>query len=226
MKNKNCLVIVPIFNEKENIRKVLEDLQNYFENIIVINDGSDDSSYEHIKSQDIYYLKHIINLGQGASIDSGLRYFLSNKKFDYAITFDGDGQNQAIDADRMIKYAKQMNLSAVLGTRFKQKYNTKTIPFIKRCTLYLAVLYERLIFNIKLTDAHNGLRVLKKDLVKNVILPLKNFDMSHATEISYKICKSEFKYGEYPVNVEYKNKRSQSPINAINIAIKNMFKPL
>ena len=126
----------------------------------------------------------------------------------------------------MIKYAKQMNLSAVLGTRFKQKYNTKTIPFIKRCTLYLAVLYERLIFNIKLTDAHNGLRVLKKDLVKNVILPLKNFDMSHATEISYKICKFIFKYGEYPVNVEYKNKRSQSPINAINIAIKNMFKPL
>ena len=75
-----------------------------------------------------------------------------------------------------------------------------------------------------MSDAHNGLRVLKRDLVKENIYPLINFDMNHATEISYKICKSNFRFQEFPVLVEYKNKRSQSPINAINLAVKNFFK--
>ena len=90
----------------------------------------------------------------------------------------------------------------------------------------MAKLYEKMFFRIHLTDAHNGLRVLNRDVVENFIMPIQNNDMSHATEISYKIFKSKCRVEEFPVKVEYKNKRSQDPINAINIAFASLYRRL
>ena len=226
MINSDCLVIVPAYNEAQNLAKVIEELKLFFKNILVIDDGSNDASLDIIKKLDIYYITHFVNLGQGAALDTGFNFFVNESIFNYVITFDGDGQNRAIDAKNMIDFAKKKKLSAVLGTRFKNKENSKEIPFNKKMILYLGTLYEKIFFNINLSDAHNGLRVLDKKLVKNHILPIKNFDMNHATEISYKIFKSKCNLAEYPVRVNYYNKSSQNPINAINIALKNFFKPL
>ena len=149
---------------------------------------------------------------------------LSQKKFKYVITFDGDGQNRASDAKKMLDVLKKKKISVVLGSRFIKKNKSSEIPFVKKFILRLAKLYEKLFFHIHLTDAHNGLRVFKRDVVENFIMPIQNNDMSHATEISYKIFKSKCRLEEFPVKVEYKNKRSQDPINAINIAFANFYR--
>jgi len=226
MLNSDCLVIVPAYNEAQNLRKVIEELRIFFKNILVIDDGSDDGTLDIIKKLDINYITHFVNLGQGAALESGFNFFVKESLCDYVITFDGDGQNRAIDAKNMIEFAKKKKYSAVLGTRFRNKDDYRQIPLKKRIVLYLARAYEKIFFQINLSDAHNGLRVLDKKLVKNYIIPIKNFDMNHATEISYKIFKSKCNLAEYPVRVDYHNKRSQNPINAINIALKNFFKPL
>ena len=226
MNNSDCLVIVPIFNESENIANVISDLKQYFQNILVVDDGSNDKCSEIIKDLDVNCIRHAINLGQGAAIETGMRVLLQDKLFKYGLTYDGDGQNRAIDAYQMLNLAKDKNLHVVLGTRFTKKENIEDIPFFKRVALRLARQYERLFYFIELSDAHNGLRVINRDIIEKVILPIKNHDMSHATEISYKICKAKCTLQEYPVNVLYKNKRSQSPINAINIAISNIFNPI
>ena len=54
-------------------------------------------------------------------------------------------------------------------------------------------------------------------------MPLQNYDMSHATEISYKLSHSNFNIKEYPVTIKYSNKRSQTVLNAINLIFKNIF---
>ena len=226
MLNSDCLVIVPAYNEAQNLGKVIEELRVFFDNILVIDDGSDDGTLDIIKKLDINYITHFVNLGQGAALESGFNFFVKESFCNYVITFDGDGQNRAIDAKNMIDFAKKEKLSAVLGTRFRNKKYYDEIPLKKKIILYLARAYEKLFFQINLSDAHNGLRVLDKKLVKNHIIPVKNFDMNHATEISYKIFKSKCNLAEYPVRVDYHNKRSQNPINAINIALKNFFKPL
>ena len=204
------------------------DNEKYSYNIILNINTLDDSFYQNVLSEfpKIKIIRTHSNGKPGKGHNSSLEIFRNDKNYDYLITFDGDGQNQASDANQMIKLAKKNNLSAVLGTRFKNKIYLKEIPFSKKIILNLAKIYEKLFFKITFTDAHNGLRVLKRDLVANYIRPIKNFDMSHATEISYKICKSKCKYREYSVKVKYKNKRSQHPINAINIAIRNIIKPL
>ena len=226
MSTKDTLIIVPAFNEQTNLKNVINDLKSFFDNVLIIDDGSDPPSYEVVKKLGVYYSQHEINLGQGADIDTGLTFFLKNSKYKYVITFDGDGQNRAKDAKDMLKFAKKYKLNAVLGSRFKNKNDYLQIPLSKRLILSLAKIYEKIFFKVFLTDAHNGLRVMSRYIVENYILPIKNSDMGHATEISYKICKSNCDFSEYPVRVKYKNKRSQNPINAINIIFKDIFYPL
>ena len=221
----DVLVIVPVFNESKNIKEVVNELTSYFKNIIFVDDGSFDNSHNLILNLGLKSIKHLFNLGQGAALESGFKYFLQNTNYRYAITFDGDGQNRVSDAFKMLKLAKKEKLDAVIGSRFLNKEYVKEIPFLKKFVLKLARLYEKLFYSIYLTDAHNGLRVLKRDLIRDFLLPIKNHDMAHATEISYKICKSKCLYKEFPVVVKYNNKRTQNALNSINIIIKNIFNP-
>lgn len=226
MNYKNCqdtLVLVPAFNEEKNILSILKDLQDYFTNILVIDDGSSDRTNFITKSNNIKCINHSINLGQGAALETGLKYFIENYKYKYVITFDGDGQHRSIDAYNMLQVAKKNNLKAVIGTRFLSKDSINQIPIIKRLTLYLAMKYEKLFYGIKLTDAHNGLRVLEKELVEKYILPIKSSGMNHGTEISSKISHSSLPFLEFPVKIIYKGKKSQNPLNAINILVNNIF---
>lgn len=226
MCHKDVLVIVPIFNESDNISEVISSLKIYFKNILVVDDGSEDNSFDILKNLDVKLIQHPINLGQGAAIETGLNYLLNNKKYKYAVTYDGDGQNYPLDASKMTDFAKQNFLDAVVGSRFLDKDDNKEIPMLRKNVLKLANFYERIFYSIKFSDAHNGLRVLERNFISKYLIPIQNHDMSHATEISYKICRNTKKFKEYPIKVKYANKRSQSLLNAINIVFQNIFNPL
>jgi len=226
MKNKitqDTLVLIPSYNEGNNVMEVINELKKYFKNLLVINDGSNDNTKLLLNKNKVSIINHYVNLGQGAALETGLEVFIKDPKLKYVITFDADGQHRPSDAYKMLKLAKKKKFNAVIGTRFQSKIALKEIPFLKRITLILAKIYERFFYGIKLSDAHNGLRVLEKELVINHILPIKNSGMNHGTEISSKICHSSLKYIEYPVIVKYMNKKSQSPLNAINILVNNIF---
>ena len=225
MNNQDVLVIVPLFNESENIKNVIDDLKKYFDQILVIEDGSEDNSLNILKKLDVKLIVHEINLGQGAAIETGFNYLIKNKQYNYAVTFDGDGQNFPLDAAIMTKIAKEKSLDAVIGSRFLRNEDQKEMPILRRLILKLANYYEKIFYSVKFSDAHNGLRVLKKTFVERSLLPLVHHDMSHATEISYKICKNTHRFLEYPITVKYKNKRTQSLLNAVNIFFINLFKP-
>ncbi len=224
--NPDTLVLVPAYNESDNILETVNNLRNFFEHILVINDGSTDNTQYILKENSIPCISHLINLGQGAALESGFLYFVNRTNLQYVITFDGDGQNNASQANDMLMELKKYSYSILIGSRFKKKKDYMEIPFFKRLTLRLAKIYERTFFSIKLDDAHNGLRVMTKEMIKNHILPIKNHDMSHSTEIAFKASNSGEIIYEYPVTVEYKNKRSQHPINAVNIVINNLIKRL
>tara|TARA_B100000886_G_scaffold340543_1_gene311042 strand:- start:1167 stop:1859 length:693 start_codon:yes stop_codon:yes gene_type:complete len=221
--NDDILILVPVFNESENIIKLIKELRKYFKNILVIDDGSIDDTLYLLNKNNINNLSHIINLGQGAALDTGLNYFINYTNFKYVITFDGDGQHQPIDAHKLSLEIRSGNYDAIIGSRFIMDESKNKIPFIKRITLNLAKIYERVFYGIVLSDAHNGLRILERFLVLDSILPIKSCRMNHATELSAKIFHSNLKFIEYPVFIKYKGKKSQSPINAINILINKIF---
>ena len=105
MKNKiteDTLVLIPAYNESNNIIKIIKGLKKYFRNILVINDGSCDDTEILLNKNKISCINHYVNLGQGAALETGLKIFIRESSLKYVITFDADGQHSPYDAYKML----------------------------------------------------------------------------------------------------------------------------
>ena len=88
---------------KKKIKSVISELSQIFKNIVVVNDGSTDSTQEVLETLDIILLNHSINLGQGAAISTGFKYIQKQEDALAVITFDADGQHSVEDAKSFLK---------------------------------------------------------------------------------------------------------------------------
>lgn len=221
---KNSVVLMPAHNESEQIGKTVTELKNYFSNIVVVDDGSTDRTYEVISSMNIVCGKHPINLGQGAAIQTALSLALSHfKNCQYFITFDADGQHSVNSALEMLQLIQQNNYDIVLGSRFVNKNPTNQIPQKKKLILKLGILFTKFDTGLNVTDTHNGLRVMSRNFAES--LNLRQNGMAHASEILTFIQKSNAKWIEAPAEIyytEYSIKKGQSILNAINIITEMM----
>lgn len=211
-------VVVPIFNEAEVIGPVVQNLTDHFAHVVCVDDGSSDNSAELARQAGARVLQHPLNLGQGAALQTGFEYVSKQSGATHVITFDADGQHLVSDALEMLELAKRKRISVIFGSRFLDK---RTKPGLKkRVVLKLAVLFTRVFTGLRLTDAHNGLRVLSMEALGFV--KLEQNGMSHATEIVHQIAKSKLAWREYPVEVlytEYSKRKGQSLWNSVNILI-------
>jgi len=94
-------VIVPAFNEGPKIVEVLSELKKDFPNVVVVDDGSSDDTFSRAKSAALHVLRHVINRGQGAALQTGITYALSQGAR-YIVTFDADGQHDPADIARLV----------------------------------------------------------------------------------------------------------------------------
>lgn len=215
---EHAWVVVPVFNEAEVIGPVVEGLTKHFSNVVCIDDGSSDNSAELAQSAGARVVKHPLNLGQGAALQTGFDYVMSHPDATHVITFDADGQHLVADALEMLELAQRKRMSVVFGSRFLDK---KSQPGLKKqIVLKLAVLFTRALTGLRLTDAHNGLRVLSREALEHI--RLQQNGMSHATEIVHQIAQSRLAWKEYPVEVlytEYSKRKGQSLWNSVNILI-------
>ena len=130
-------------------------------------------------------------------MQTGFDYVLSHSPATHVITFDGDGQHRISDALEMLELARRKRISVVFGSRFLDK---RTKPGLKkRAVLKVAVLLTRAITGLRLTDAHNGLRVLSREALSHI--RLQQNGMSHATEIVQQLAAAKLSWVEQPVEV-------------------------
>ena len=223
---RNAVVLIPAHNESEQIKKTITDLKNYFSNIVVVDDGSTDHTYEVISNLNVVSGRHPINLGQGATIQTALSLALIHfKNCQYFITFDADGQHSVNSALEMLQLIHENDYDIVLGSRFINKNPINQIPQKKRLILKLGILFTKLDTGLKITDTHNGLRVMKRNFAES--LSLRQNGMAHASEILAFIQKSNARWIEAPAEIyytEYSIKKGQSILNAINILTEMMHK--
>ena len=218
-RDNKTLVIIPVFNEKGRLKNTIKNCSVYFQNILIIDDGSSDNSInEAFDSEAKYILRHQVNCGQGMSISTGIEFFLKNTRYEFLITFDADGQHKAIDAWHMLHFAKSKKYDVVIGSRFLKKESIKKVPFMRRILLKMAIYFERFFYKIKLTDSNNGLRVLSRKACKK-LKSLNSSQMAHATEIAYILSNSSLSIKEFPVsiNYKYKKKTGQNLFSSLNI---------
>lgn len=214
--NRDVCVIIPVYNEGKVIRQVVDKVTQKFENVVCIDDGSSDNSADEITKTSAILVRHPINLGQGAALQTGIDYALMNESVKYFVTYDADGQHELKDVLAMLRAIKKQKVDIILGSRFLGK--AENITPLKRFILKLAILFTNKTSGIRLTDAHNGLRVFNRNVASklNITMP----DFSHASEIIDRIAQHEFAYAEVPITIlytDYSRAKGQSVINAVNI---------
>lgn len=213
----NVAVVIPAYNEGSAIKDTIHAIPGNFPKIIVIDDGSRDDTRERVRETRATLIRHPINLGQGAGLQTGIDAALLDPAIEYIVTFDADGQHRIEDVERMLAYAAQHKVQIVMGSRFLGK--AINMPRMKRIILKAAVWFSNVTSGVHLTDTHNGLRVIHRSAAERLKLELPDF--SHASEIVERIGQQHFSYAEVPVTIiysEYSRSKGQSMINAINIA--------
>ncbi|MEV4774289.1 glycosyltransferase family 2 protein [Microbacterium sp. LWH12-1.2] len=211
-------VVVPLFNEATVIAGVIEGLLPHFPNVVCIDDGSTDGSLDVARRAGAHIVEHPINLGQGAALQTGIDYALAQPGCEYIVTFDADGQHRVDDAVGMVAAARAHGAAIVFGSRF---LDDRTNPgWMKRVILKTAVWVTNMTTSVKLTDAHNGLRVIRSDAAHHI--QLQQDRMAHATEIVLQLGDSGLPWIEHPVELlytDYSKSKGQSVLNSVNILV-------
>lgn len=190
--------IIPAFNESKTIVKVIEKVKPFVDNIVVIDDCSQDDTFTQAKTTGVTVLKHPINLGQGAALETG-NMFAHQHGAEIVIHFDADDQFVAKEIPQMIKPLKE-GYDMVFGSRFLNK--DSNLPFFKKYLIIpLAKLVNFVFFGIKTTDPQSGFRAFNKKTLEYI--KIENNGMAHCSEILAKAFKYKLKIKEVPITIIY-----------------------
>lgn len=225
--NDDVWLVIPVYNEGEVIRDVLVDASKTFPNIVCVDDGSSDDSVAQIRSAaadvartqtgSIHLVRHPVNLGQGAAIQTGVEYARARPDAQYFVTFDADGQHRVDDVVAMIDRLRTEPVDIIVGTRFADG-RSESVPLLRRIVLRTVVFLSPRTRRLGLSDAHNGLRAFNKTVADQLDLLMAG--MSHASEFVALIDHHHWRVAEQPVTIlytDYSRAKGQSLINGVNI---------
>jgi glycosyltransferase involved in cell wall biosynthesis len=217
MPYQDTWIVVPAFNEASVIGDVITDLRSVFDNVACVDDGSRDDTAAAARRAGAHVVKHPVNLGQGAAIQTGVEYARRQPGAKIFATFDADGQHRVKDVVAMIDRLTADNVDIVIGTRFAQG-PPPGMSALKRFVLRTAAVLSRSSRKLGLTDAHNGLRVFNKKVADELNITMNG--MSHASEIITLIVENHWHVAEEPVEIlytDYSLSKGQPLLNGVNI---------
>ncbi len=198
IKNK-IIVVIPAYNEEKTIVEVINKVKPLVDEIVIVDDGSSDQTAQLAEKQGVTVLRHLINRGQGAALQTGNQYALK-KGGEIIVHFDADGQFLAEEIKDIVQPLEQGEVEVVFGSRFLEKKSE--IPwFKKQIIIPLAHLANKLIIGFSLTDPQSGFRALSRKATE--MIQIENDGMAHCSEILYKVFKNNFKIKEVPITVIY-----------------------
>jgi glycosyltransferase involved in cell wall biosynthesis len=190
-------VVIAAYNEASVIGRVISEVKRRGYTIVVVDDGSSDSTAEASAGADVL-VRHPINLGQGAALQTGVDFALE-RGADIIVTFDADGQHRVVDIEKLIQAIRKADVDFALGSRFLG--SSDGIPAARRVLLKAATLFTQLTTSLRISDTHNGLRAMTRRGAR--VIRLRQNRMAHASEILSQIAASGLGYIEVPVSIEY-----------------------
>jgi polyprenyl-phospho-N-acetylgalactosaminyl synthase len=215
-------IVVPAYNEAAAVYDVVRELRSHYANLVVVDDGSSDDTSNEARRGGAIVVRHVLNRGQGAALQTGIEYCILNGA-DVVVTFDADGQHRVEDVDRLISALDKDDADIAIGSRFLDLRSN--VPAARRLMLRIATCFMRITSGVALTDAHNGLRAMRRTAAERIHLSIDG--MAHASELVDQIHRLRLRVTEVPVVIhysEYSMKKGQSSLAAFRIAFDYLMK--
>jgi glycosyltransferase involved in cell wall biosynthesis len=216
-------VIIPAYNEEPMIALTLSGVKAQFceaplaglkPQVIVVDDGSEDDTFQQARGEGVTVLRHPTNRGLGAALDTGFKAALQQNAT-MVITFDADGQHDPGDMSRVLSPILDGAADVVVGSRLLK---TQSVPPGRRVILWCANLITWLLFGVWTTDSQSGLRALNRKALERI--QIRTHRMEVSSEIISEAGRIGLRIAEVPIKsiyTEYSRKKGQSVWNGFNI---------
>ncbi len=207
MKKSKVILVIPAYNEEENILNTYNEILSYNKkndnpyDVIVINDGSKDKTSEICHQNNIPVIDLVHNLGIGGAVQTGYKYAYQ-KGYDIAVQFDGDGQHDIRYVKKIIEPIQKNESDFVIGSRFVEKIDTFKSTFARRLGINFISGMIKLVTRKKIYDTTSGFRACNKEIIKD-------FAESYPTEYPEPLTTAELLKKNYrvkEVSVEMKER--------------------
>lgn len=215
-KNINFFVVIPVYNEEKYISRIIQDVKKITNNIVVVDDGSEDNTYFLAKnemSDNTVILRHKINLGKGAALKTGCEAAIK-MGVEAMVLMDGDGQHSSDDILGITNKLMNNDLDIVFGVREMNK----KMPFYRLLGNNLLARFAKLLSGVDVGDILCGFRALTGEAYRKINWQSSGYSVE--TEMIMVVGKHKLKYGTIPIKTIYNDKyKGMTPIDGIKIFI-------
>ncbi|MEQ9552835.1 MAG: glycosyltransferase family 2 protein [Coleofasciculus sp. G3-WIS-01] len=165
MTHPSTILIIPCYNEENNIDKLLREIQklNLGYDTLVIDDGSQDNTYA-VASKLSPCVKLLTNLGIGGAVQTGIKYALQHN-YELCVQVDGDGQHPPSQVYRLIESYLTSPANLIIGSRFLRKKEFKS-TWKRRIGIRIISGVIQWLFQYKITDPTSGLRIMDRKAIQ------------------------------------------------------------
>jgi glycosyltransferase involved in cell wall biosynthesis len=191
------LIIIPTFNSVDSLFKLIPEAKAHIPNILVVDDGSNDSTSELIETLGVNYLRHPTNRGKGAALKTGFAFAL-NEGFNLIITLDADGQHNPKYIPAFLKAYNDTGNDFIIGSRIREKAD---MPPDRRFSNWTTSHLLSLLMRANIEDLQCGYRLHSRNLLESVHLESDHFELE--TEIVIKAIQLGMVPHFIPIKVEY-----------------------
>ena len=189
------MALIPAYNEEETIKDIVTKARGYVGEVIVIDDGSTDSTPEFAEHAGATVVSHVINRGVGAAVRTGYRYG-TERGFDYIVQIDGDGQHDPRYIPKLLEAAEDGS-DIVIGSRFLNE-SYKGYSLLRRTGIIFFTRLGNLLSGLEITDITSGFRVYRVESLKKLS---RNQDKHWAVEQTLEAARKGLKINEVSVEM-------------------------
>ena len=191
-----CLLI-PAYNEAKAIGKVVSEACKIMDHVVVVDDGSQDSTAQIARDAGALVIKHEVNSGKGAALCTGFQHVLDHD-YDALITMDSDGQHDVDDIPAFLKTFNERGSGIILGSRMN---DISTMPAVRKFTNKFTSFVGSLLARQKLNDSQSGFRLISADVLRAVKLETTGYEME--SELLIKASRAGFRISSVPIKTIY-----------------------